>query len=63
MANTVLNSWACRLSVCIQKQNAAMAKRCVPPDGDFGLDKDWSEGPALLWEQVCMTCASEDVDD
>ena len=63
LANAILNSWARRLSVCVQKQNAAMAKRCIPPDGDFGLDKDWSEGPQLLWEQACMSCACEDVAD
>ena len=58
----VLSSWVCRLSVCLQTQNAAMIKRCVAPDGDFGLEKDWSEGPQLLWEQTCMSCACEDVD-
>ena len=60
LPGTVLNSWVCRLSVALQRENAAMAKRCVLADGDFGLGRPWSEGPRLLWEQTCMACACED---
>jgi len=60
LPGVVLQSWLCRLSVALQRQNAAMARRCVPADGDFGLDKPWAEGPPLLWEQMFMACACED---
>ena len=63
LPGAVLQEWLCRLSVALQRQNAAMAKRCVPVDGDFGLDKPWAEGPPLLWEQSFMTCACHDSDD
>ena len=52
----------CRLSIALQRQNAAMLKRCTPADGDFGLDRPWAEGPPLLWEQSFMSCACEDAE-
>ena len=62
LPGAVLSSWLCRLSIALQRENAAMAKRCAAVDGDFGLDRPWSEGPPLLWEQTCMSCACGDSD-
>ena len=62
LASTALRGWTCRLSIAVQRQNAQMTKRCCAPDGDFGLDKDWSEPPVLLWEQTCKNCAADDVE-
>ena len=60
----LLQGWVCRLGVALHRQNAAMVRRCVGVDGDYGLDKTWSEGPPALWELPCMTCASgESFDD
>ena len=61
LARGVLQGWVTRLSVGVQRENAAMVRRCVGADGAFGLDTHWSEGPSLLWEQTCMSCACEDL--
>ena len=63
LPGAVLQGWTSRLSVALQRETAAMVKRCVAVDGDFGLDRPWSEGPPLLWEQTCMACACEDEDE
>ena len=63
LPQAVLQGWICRLSIALQRQNAAMARRCVPAGEDFGLDRPWAEGPPLLWEQVFMSCACDDAED
>ena len=60
LSRTVLQGWLCRLSVALQRQNAAMARRCLPADEAFDLDRPWAEGPPLLWEQMFMSCAADD---
>ena len=61
LPGAIVQGWLCRLSVALQRQNAAMMRRCVPIDGNVGLDRPWSECPPLLWELTCMSCACEDV--
>ena len=60
LPSAILRSWVCKLSICLQRENALMMKRCVTPDGDFGLDRAWSEESPLLWELTCMSCACGD---
>ena len=60
LSRTVLQGWLCRLSVALQRQNAAMARRCLPADEAFDLDRPWAEGPPLLWEQMFLCCAADD---